>query len=297
VGARESGFTERPSRTADSRGNTIRHDATLPPDAPSSAEVLRVRGLSKEFRTGWFRRTAKSVLQDVEFALRAGERLGIMGPSGQGKTTLARILLGLLPPTEGSVQLAVDRQWLEVSHARHSERSRWRQRIQMLYQDSDLVLDPASSIADSLVEAYHVFQPRLSKHACQRLAVRLLEELALPASVLDAFPYRLSGGERKRVALARALAALGCPFPAGPNDPWRVLVLDEPTAGVDVVLQAILGQFLLWVQPRLRLCYLVISHDELFVARFCHRARRLVNGRLISDNDQPMEFDHAESRL
>jgi ABC-type glutathione transport system ATPase component len=247
---------------------------------PRGGEVLRVENVAKEFRTGWLRRSVKSVLRDVSFTLHEGERLGIMGPSGQGKTTLARVILGLEKPERGCVQLADTDRWLDISRA-GKPAAALPHRVQMLYQDTDLVLDPAARVGDSIAEAYRVFHPRLSRRDCDRLAAGLLDELALPASMLQAYPYRLSGGERKRVALARSLAALGCPFPAKPDEPWRVLVLDEPTAGVDVVLQAVLARFLIWVQPRLRLCYLVISHDERFVRQFCDRALRLVNGHVV----------------
>jgi peptide/nickel transport system ATP-binding protein len=243
-------------------------------------EILRVRELSKDFSAGWIRRKTRRVLEGVAFSVSEGERLGVMGPSGQGKTTLARIILGVLAPTIGSVELALGQRWQNVSRMPADERVQFRRRVQMVYQDTDLVLDPAARIGDALVEAYRVFDSRLDRVESYRLSAQLLQELALPASILEAYPYRLSGGERKRVALARSLAAFGCPFAARPDEPWRLLVLDEPTAGVDVFLQAILARFLIWAQRRLRLSYLVISHDEQFVRQFCHRALRLDRGRI-----------------
>ena len=249
-------------------------------DQPGSREVLRIAGVAKEFRTGWIRRRTKTVLEDVSFSVFECERLGIMGPSGQGKTTLARIVLGLQEPSRGSLRMFVGNHAGDLSQWLATDRARFRRSVQMLYQDADLVLDPAQPVGDALVEAYRVFDPQIDRAAAYRWAAQILDELALPESLLQAYPYRLSGGERKRIALARGLAALGCPFPARPDDPWRLLVLDEPTAGIDVVLQAILSRFLIWVQHRLRLCYLVISHDESFIQQFCHRALRLENGRL-----------------
>lgn len=250
------------------------------PHDSDGCEILRVRGVSKDYSTGWIRRKTRRILDEVSFSVSEGERLGIMGPSGQGKTTLARVILGVLAPTGGSVELPLDDRWQNVSRLRTNERVQFRRRIQIVYQDTDLVLDPAARVGDALVEAYRVFDPRLDRSRSYRLAAQLLDELALPESILEAYPYRLSGGERKRVALARALAAFGCPFAAQPNEPWRLLVLDEPTAGVDVFLQAILARFLIWAQRRLRLSYLVISHDEEFVRQFCHRALRLERGRI-----------------
>jgi peptide/nickel transport system ATP-binding protein len=248
--------------------------------AANRREILHVRELSKDFSTGWIRKKTRRVLDSVEFSVAEGERLGIMGPSGQGKTTLARVILGVSAPTTGGVELLSGDRWLNVSRMRADERVQFRRRVQMVYQDTDLVLDPAARIGDALVEAYRVFDSRIDRPQSYRLSAQLLQELALPASILEAYPYRLSGGERKRVALARSLAVFGCPFAARADEPWRLLVLDEPTAGVDVFLQAIVARFLIWAQQRLRLSYLVISHDEEFVRQFCHRALRLQHGRI-----------------
>jgi peptide/nickel transport system ATP-binding protein len=247
--------------------------------------ILSAKRVSKEFVSGWIRRRAKRVLHEISFDVRAGDRLGIMGPSGQGKTTLARILLGVLRPTSGSVEIRIGGAVLNVATMRSGDRARFRRSVQLLHQDADLVLDPAARIGDSLVEAYQVFRPSLTAREAYRLAARLLDELSLPASILEAYPYRLSGGERKRIALARCMAALGCPFAMLPDEPWRVLVMDEPTAGVDVVLQAIMSRFLLWAQRRMRLAYLVISHDEDFVRQFCLGSLRLENGHVVSADD------------
>jgi peptide/nickel transport system ATP-binding protein len=251
-------------------------------DVAMGPELLRVRNVGKDFLVpiGYLRRRARTVLDDVTLSVHAGERLGIMGPSGQGKTTLARILIGLTPPSRGSVEFASGDRWLHVARLTPAERASFRRLVQLVYQDAELVLDPASRIGESLVEAHQVFDPRVSTDEAYRLSAQLLDDLALPASVLEAYPYRLSGGERKRVVLARTLAALGCPHAARPDDPWRLVILDEPTAGVDVVLQAVLARFLRWAQRRLRLSYVVVSHDEAFVRGFCHRALRLENGHV-----------------
>jgi peptide/nickel transport system ATP-binding protein len=266
----------------------LRGPATSPstsdePSLDTGNEILSVRNVTKEFTSGWLRRRTRVVLNDVSLDVRAGERVGILGPSGQGKTTLARVILGLVSPTCGEVEVSVGDRRLNVKHLNAGDRALFRRCVQMVYQDSDLILDPGDRIGESLIEAYQVFRPQLDAAAAYRHARHLLRQLALPESLLEAYPYRLSGGERKRVALARSLAAFGCPFGVAPRDAWRLLILDEPTAGVDVFLQAILSRFLLWAQRRLRLSYLVISHDENFVRTFCHRALRISGGRIAQD--------------
>jgi peptide/nickel transport system ATP-binding protein len=265
----------------------IQH-ACLRDDVPAPTPLLRVTGLVKEYRLGWWRRRTLRALDGISFELEAGSRLGIMGPSGQGKTTLARVVTGLLRPTAGSVELWHDQRWCDVhsSSISHAHQP-LRRRFQLLYQDADLVLDPAARVGDSLVEAYRVFDPRLDRQTGYRYGGRILEDLGLDPALREAYPYRLSGGERKRVCLARVLAALGYPGPAPPETPPRILVLDEPTAGMDVVVQAVVAHFLLGAQQALRLSYLVISHDEPFVRRFCHRALYVERGRVKRDGGPP----------
>ncbi len=243
--------------------------------------LVRATGVAAGYRTGWLGRHIRPVLHDISLSIAPLERVGIIGPSGQGKTTLARVLVGLLRPTAGIVEAARDRGWTDLSAMSERERRQFRRRVQMVYQDADLVLDPAARIADSLIEAYRVYDPRCSTRNAYALAARVMEELALDPSLLEAYPYRLSGGERKRLLIARSLAAFGYPCAAGPGKRGGVLILDEPTAGVDAVLQSIVARFLLRVQRPLRLSYVVISHEQSFVRRFCDRVLRLEHGRLI----------------
>jgi peptide/nickel transport system ATP-binding protein len=251
------------------------------PQAPGATELVRASELGKEFRTGWFVRRIRTVFDSVSFSVHQGERLGIMGPSGGGKTTLARVTMGLLRPSRGSIELVDTDRSVDIARPSAAGRARLRERVQMVYQDTDLVLDPASRVGESLIEACRVFDPQRGRAECYRVSAWLLDRLGLPTPLLESYPHRLSGGERKRVSIARTLAALGAPSAAGASAPWRLVILDEPTAGVDVVLQSILAGFLLWVQQRLRLSYMVVSHDEQFVLRFCGRVIRLEHGHVM----------------
>ncbi|MCA9067608.1 MAG: hypothetical protein KDA84_01710, partial [Planctomycetaceae bacterium] len=142
---------------------------------------------------------------------------------------------------------------------------------QLVWQDTDLVFDPAAPVGESLREVYRAALPHLDKQTRWTLAGELLARFHLPERVLWSSPGQLSGGERRRVALARALAVFGYPHPDAISKPTlpRVMILDEPTVGVDVFLQAEIATILLEAQAQLQLTYLVISHDQRFVNRFC----------------------------
>ncbi len=241
------------------------------------APVLEVERLVVGYRTGRWGTCRKFVLEGVELRVHAGERVGLVGPSGCGKTTLARTLVGLLAPLAGIVRYLIGSgQAVELSSSR--PRSRGLHRIvQLVHQDADLALDPAAKPIDALAEAYRVYSPGLSWRAARRWAAALAEQFALDNIVLSNRMWQLSGGERRRVAVARALAALGCPS-AGPGFP-RLLILDEPTSGIDVILQEWLAKTLIWAQGEMNLAILTLTHDRRFVRRFCTKCLELTSGK------------------
>lgn len=238
---------------------------TEPAPAAAAGELLlAARDLTKRFRQ-------RTVFANRAIELRSGQRIGLFGVSGGGKTTFARILMGLTDGTTGQVVRFPERSaaWqgtLTLAQAK----ALWHH-VQLVYQDTDLVFDPAAPVGEALVQAYQAFDPGLSFGTAWRLAGRLVQQLHLPGEVLLAPPGPLSGGERRRAALARALARFGFLHATAPPARDRVLILDEPTVGIDVFLQSVVAETLLAAQRQLRLSYLVISHDREFVERFCQR--------------------------
>jgi len=226
-----------------------------PPPAPLAAgarEVLRVERLRVAYRAGrgWGRDEAE-VFSGLGFDLAAGETLGVVGPSGVGKTTLALALLGLVPRT-GQVWL----DGVEIGRGRA-----WRAKMQMIFQDPGTSLSPRMDVAAIVGEGLAAHEPRADRAARVAAALR---EVGLAAAVAGRYPRELSGGERQRVAIARALVLR----PA-------VLVLDEPTSALDVPVQAEILWLLRGLQERLGLAYVLISHNEAVVAAMAHGVMRL----------------------
>lgn len=247
------------------------------------------------------------VLSNRSLILHRGRRVGLHGRNGIGKTTLARVLLGLLDADSGTVERFPEdpHPWMQDFDQKAGEQSPrgfrafrrlaallipkaedsrcerkadlWR-RMQLAYQDTDLVFDPASTVGQSLSQVLRARRPELTTRDAWSVAGELLSRFHLPLRLLLSPPRQLSGGERRRAAIARTLAALG--FPRTPADQVaattppphedRILILDEPTVGIDVFLQATLAETLLQAQAELNLTYLVISHDRTFVQRFCN---------------------------
>ncbi len=248
-------------------GSRLRSVAEETPgaEAAASAEplVIEARGISKSFFTGPDapRRTA---VADVSFALRRGETLGIVGESGSGKTTVKRIILGLEPPDEGEVDLR-GRPWSSLSP---NDRRAARKRIQAVFQDSIASFDPRYTVERVLNEALELTGRR--GPARRQRAIELLDLVRLDEGYLTRRPIEMSGGQRQRLAIARALA----PEP-------DVLLCDEPVSALDVSVQVQILDLLTDLKRRLGLSCIFISHDLGVIERISDRVIVLKSGRIV----------------
>ncbi|MDO6964547.1 ABC transporter ATP-binding protein [Rhizobium alvei] len=216
---------------------------------------VRIEGLSKRFSAsaGLFSRPRSLMaVRDVSLDIKRGEVVGIVGESGCGKSTLARLVLRLIEPTSGSVTL----DGTELGKLSASELRLMRRRMAMVFQDPYSSLDPRYTIAEVLSEPFRVQGHKVTTDAIGAM----LEAVGLPAATAQRHPHQLSGGQRQRVGIARALA-LSPDF----------VVLDEPTASLDVSIQAQIIELLSGLRQTLGLTYLFISHDLGLVRYFCDR--------------------------
>ncbi len=231
--------------------------------------AVRVEGLSKTFhsRRGWSAGSGDvHAVRDLSLSVGRAECLGIAGESGSGKSTVARMLVGLEIPTAGTVW--VDGQQLPEP-PRAADRKRHARRIQMVFQDPYSSLDPRQSIEDVLDEVQRVHFDR-DRSARDARTAELLDAVGLRATDRTAIPRALSGGQRQRLAIARALAA----------EP-SVLVLDEAVSALDVSIQAQVLNLLDDLRRELSLTYVFISHDLAVVRQVSDRVLVMYRGRLM----------------
>lgn len=230
--------------------------------------LLSVRDVSRSFRLG--DREIKAV-RDVSFEVAAGECLAIVGESGSGKSTIANMILGIYPPTGGTIAyrgspLPARR---ELTH---------RRAIQLVQQNPLSSLNPKRSVGASLRLALDV-------HGIGDRAGRtgrvggLLKEVGLPAEFAKRSPAALSGGQRQRVAIARALACES-----------DLVVLDEPTSALDVLVQARVLKLLHELREKRNLTYIFITHDLAVVRNIADRVAVFEKGRLIELDDTATLF-------
>ena len=214
------------------------------PAAPEAPPLVVIEGLTKVFK-GRLGQADFTAVKDVSLTVPRGRTVAIVGESGSGKTTTARMLLKLYEPTAGSIRF--DGQ--DVVGLRGRELSAFRQRVQPIFQDPYSSLNPMFTIGRILEEPLSTYRRGTRKDRQERVKW-LLEEVALPPSMLNRYPNELSGGQRQRVAIARALALQP-----------ELIVCDEPVSALDVLVQKQILDLLGRLQDEFGLSYLFISHD------------------------------------
>jgi peptide/nickel transport system ATP-binding protein len=235
--------------------------------------VLEIRDLVKTFpiRSGFGRVTGEvRAVDGVSFTIPAGGVYGLAGESGSGKSTIARMIMGLAEPDSGEILL--DGQPLRAGGGR------WR--VQMVFQNPGASLNPRRTVAQS------IRVPLVAHGYAGDSGARigdLLEMVQLPRGFADRYPHELSGGQKQRVAIARALAV----------NP-RLLVLDEPTSALDVSVQARVIELLEALGRELDLTYLFISHDLSLMRNFAQVVGVLYRGRIVETGPVAHVFEHPE---
>jgi peptide/nickel transport system ATP-binding protein len=241
-----------------------------------SEALLEVVSLSKAFplRGGLFGRIKGEVkaVNNVSFTLAKGEAFGLAGESGSGKSTIARMIVGLMGPSDGAI-LFEGRDLAGHGHGLGRDRA-----VQMVFQNPGSSLNPRRSIGQSI--AVPLKARGLARAEIDRRVQRLLDMVQLPADFLTRYPHELSGGQKQRVAIARAIAA----------EP-KLIVLDEPTSALDVSVQAKIIDLLNDLGRSLGLTYLFISHDLSLMRNFVTRVGILYLGRLVEVGPAPKLFD------
>ena len=205
----------------------------------------------------------QEVLHDVTFQVHEGEILGLVGESGTGKSTLARMILGMVQPDQGSI-------------------THYSKRPQMIFQDPFSSLNPAYSVEWILEEPLRIYG-KYSKEERRARVRQMLSLVELPEECLSAKPRELSGGQRQRVSIAVSLIQRP-----------KFLIADEPVSALDVTIQAQILRLLRQLRDELDLSYLFISHDLNVVYQLCDRVLVMKQGRIVEQGLVDDIFDHPQ---
>ena len=232
-----------------------------------SEALLQVESLHRRFAVGGRRGAQLHAVDDVSLSIAAGESVGLVGESGCGKSTLARLLARLLDPSEGRIVFAGEQ--LGDLRAARFARTPQRKSIQMVFQDPTDSLNPRFTARETIREPLRLLGG-LSGAAADARVDQVALQVGLPLALLPRFAHQLSGGQKARVGIARALALKP-----------RLLILDEPTAALDVSVQAVVLQLLAQLRQELGLSYLFVSHDLNVVRLLTDRVAVMYLGKIV----------------
>jgi ABC-type glutathione transport system ATPase component len=240
--------------------------------------MLELENITKCYTSGFFRNQRSQAVDDVSLSIRRGETLGLVGESGSGKTTLGRIALRLIESSSGTVRFdGVDLTVLSRRALRPFHR-----RMQILFQDPDGSLDPRMTVHDCVAEPFNVWNLAGPREIEDRIP-ELLEQVGLQPDLASRYPFEISGGQKQRVTLARVLAL----------DP-EFIVADEPTAALDLSVQAQVLSLLKEIQRKRNLTLLFISHDLQVVETMSDRIAVMHNGKIVEQGTPEAILEHPE---
>ena len=258
--------------------------------APLDARpLLEVRGLVKEYplhatAERWklldriFRPNIETppatfrAVDGIDFAIRAGESVGLVGESGCGKSTTSSMVTRLLDPTAG--EIVFDGENIGEIPARKFARHPLRAAIQMVFQDPTESLNPRFSAFDAIAEPLRRLADKTDRASLATEIGELADMVGLPRDLLTRFPHQLSGGQKARVGIARAIALRP-----------KLLILDEPTSALDVSVQAVVLKLLDRLRRELGMTYIFVSHDLNVVRLLCDRVIVMNEGRIVEEGD------------
>ena len=241
----------------------------------SSEYLVEVKDLKQYFpiRTGFMKTTLLKAVDGVNFAIKPGETLGLVGESGCGKTTVGRTLLRLYKPTGGEIyydgNLITDQNMIQ-----------YRPKMQMVFQDPYSSLDPRMTVEEIIGEPLDVHKLYSNKAERREKILGLMELVGLNAEHATRYVHEFSGGQRQRIGIARALAV----------DP-RLIVCDEAVSALDVSIQAQVINMFEELQEKLGVAYLFIAHDLLVVRHISDRIAVMYLGRIVETADADELYD------
>ncbi|MGW2708320.1 ABC transporter ATP-binding protein [Streptomyces sp. NPDC001356] len=250
--------------------------------ASDTEPLLAVTGLVKHYpltRGVLFRKQVGAVraVDGVDFTLAQGETLGIVGESGCGKSTVARLLCGLERPTAGTVTFRGE----DITRLSGKALKAVRRNIQMVFQDPYTSLNPRMTVGDIIGEPYDI-HPEAAPRGDRRRRVReLLDVVGLDPEYANRYPHQFSGGQRQRIGIARALALRP-----------EIIVADEPVSALDVSVQAQVVNLLARLQTDFGLSYLFIAHDLSVVRHISDRVAVMYLGRIVETGRDTEIYDH-----
>lgn len=234
--------------------------------------ILRIENLNKTYESGF-------KIKNINFNLKSGEFLGLIGESGSGKSTIAKIIVGLIKPSSGKI--VYDKK--NILNISIDERKKVREDIQMIFQNPYSSLNPKYKIKEIILEGLQ-YKKNIQKLDTDIILKKILYEVGLKDDILEKFPSQLSGGERQRVGIARALSMQP-----------KILIADECLSSLDILTQTQILKIFLKIKKDFKLSCIFISHDLTVIKRICDKVIILKDGKVIEAGEKNKIFQKPEN--
>ena len=257
--------------------------SSQPESAKSGAgeKIMEIDGLVKHFpvRAGFLQRQVGAVqaVDGISFDVMRGETLGIVGESGCGKSTTARLLLRLMKPTAGSIRF----EGQEIAHIKGAELKALRREMQMIFQDPYSSLNPRKTVGSIIADPFIIHGLKGDAKERKKAVQQLMDTVGLNPEHYNRYPHEFSGGQRQRIGVARALAL----------NP-KVIIADEPVSALDVSIQAQVLNLLRDLQRELGITLVFIAHDLSVVRHMCDRVAVMYLGRIVELATSDQLYSH-----
>ncbi len=240
---------------------------------------LQVKGLSKKYYSGFLENKVTKAVDEVSFDIKEGEIFGLVGGSGSGKTTVSKIVMGLLKPSSGGVFY----NGRDLTKMSNRDWHLLRKEIQMVFQHPQLTFNPRRNIYFACAEPIRLYKLAKNKIEEKAMVEYLIERVGLTKDQLKKYPHELSGGQAQRLSITRAL----CLQP-------KFIICDEPTSMLDVSVQAQILELLKEIHDEFNITMLYISHDLEVIQSICDRVAVMETGKIVEIGSTKDVFNHPQ---